>query len=162
MIDSVYRRVSGLIEARTAAEVGELCAFGSWYPVPSPTPASCAGVIDRSGSAWLAVCCAIVDSPSICLRVIVKVAVCGAIVDSPSICLRVSVKVAGTRCDAETLVDFDTAPDVPLSNATAVTTAVTQAARAAATPISPSRWPRLIWTVAGMEAETLMVVLPSE
>ena len=29
MIDSVYRRVSGLIEARTAAEVGELWAFGS-------------------------------------------------------------------------------------------------------------------------------------
>ena len=91
-----------------------------------------------------------------------KVAVCGAIVESPSICLRVSVKVAGTRCDAETLVDLDTAPDVPVSNATAVTTQVTQAARAAATPISPSRWPRRIWTVAGMDAETLMVVLPSE
>ena len=48
----------------------------SWYPVPILTPASCAGVMDMNG--------AIVESPSICLRVIVKVAVCGAaIVDEP-------------------------------------------------------------------------------
>ena len=68
--------------------------------------------------------------------------VCCPIVDSPSICSRDSVKSrspAGGPDAAAVVCKLDTAPDVPLSKANAVTTQVTQAAESRATPINPSR-----------------------
>ena len=111
-------------------------------PVPSPTPASCAGVIDRSGSAWLAGLLRHRRQPLDLLA--------GRGEGRRGLVRR---RCAGRdrHRSRRTAVD-----------ATTVTAAVTLAARAATSPTSPSRWPRRIWTVAGMEAETLIVVLPSE
>ena len=92
--------------------------------------------------------------------------VCGANVESAVTCSRVTVKDAGTRCEAATRVEvaceLDTAPGVPVSNRERDHHPGDAGRHAATTPIRPSRWPRRIWTVAGMDAETLIVVLPSE